>query len=355
MRYLPLEKAILAVVLGMRKLPHYFQVHTVVVITQLPLKTILRSADYTGRIAKWGTILGAFDIKYMPRTSVKGQVLADLVAEFTKPEVDKLLADRNRDEKLVDTISQYCPPTWEVHVDGVSNQKGSGVGLVLTSSENVVVEKSLRLDFPATNNEAEYEALLEGMAMVQRMGGKFIKLCSDSRLVIGQVKGEFEAKDERMRRYLSQVKSMQSKFESFNLLRVPRSGNVHADSLAMLATSSAQDLPRVILIGDLHKPSGIVDTVQINQVRAGPSWMDSIMQFLKEDILPEEKIEADKIRRKATSYWLSEDHKLYKRSFLGPYLLCVHPEQTESLLEEMHEGICGSHTGDRSLAHRAIT
>ena len=69
---LPLEKAILAVVLGTRKLPHYFQAHTVIVLTQLPLKVVLKSADYTGRIAKWGTILGAFDIKYMPRTSVKG-------------------------------------------------------------------------------------------------------------------------------------------------------------------------------------------------------------------------------------------------------------------------------------------
>ena len=94
-----------------------------VVLTQLPLKTILRSTDYTGRIAKWGTILGAFDIKYMPRTSVKGQVLTDLVAEFTEPEADELLADRNKDERLVDTISQYCPSTWEVHVDGASNQK----------------------------------------------------------------------------------------------------------------------------------------------------------------------------------------------------------------------------------------
>ena len=70
----------------------------------------------------------------------------------------------------------------------------------------------------------------------------------------------------------------------------------------MLAASLVQDLPRVILVEDLHKPSGTVDTVQINQVRVGPSWMDTIMQFLKEDILPEEKIEADKIRRKATSY-----------------------------------------------------
>ena len=88
-RYLPLEKAILAVVLGTCKLPHYFQAHIVVVLTQLSLKTILQSADYTGRIAKWGTILGAFDIKYIPRTSIKGQVLADLVAEFTEPERDR--------------------------------------------------------------------------------------------------------------------------------------------------------------------------------------------------------------------------------------------------------------------------
>ena len=66
--------------------------------------------------------------------------------------------------------------------------------------------------------------------------------------------------------------------------------------------------------------------------------MDSIIRFLREDILPEEKIEADKIRRKATSYWLSEDHKLYKRFFSRPYLLCVYPDLTESLLEELHEG-----------------
>ena len=83
-RYLPLEKTILVVVHATRKLPHYFQAHTVVVLTQLPLKSVLRSADYTGRIAKWGTILGAFDIKYMPRTSIKGQVLADLVVEFAE-------------------------------------------------------------------------------------------------------------------------------------------------------------------------------------------------------------------------------------------------------------------------------
>ena len=123
----------------------------------------------------------------------------------------------------------------------------------------------------------------------------------------------------------------------------------------MLATYSAQHLPQVILIEDLYRPTEVREVAQIHQIRVVPSWMDSIIRFLREDILPEEKIEADKIRRKATNYWLLNDHKLYQRFFSGPYLLCVHLELTESLLEELHEGICGSHTVGRFLAHRAIT
>ena len=184
-RYLPLEKAILAVVLSTCKLPHYFQAHTVVVLTQLLLRVILRSVGYIGRVAKWGTILGVFDIKYMPRNSRKGQVLADLVAEFTEPPVEKLKLVENMDGKLVGTISQHGPSPWEVYVDGASNQKGSGVGLVLISPKKIIIEKSLKLDFSATNNEVEYEALMMGMAMVQRMGRKSVKVFSNSRLVVG--------------------------------------------------------------------------------------------------------------------------------------------------------------------------
>ena len=83
--------------------------------------------------------------------------------------------------------------------------------------------------------------------------------------------------------------------------------------------------------------------------------MDPIVLFLREDILPEDKLEVDKVRRKAPRFWLSEDQKLYKRSFSGPYLLCIHPKVSELLLEELHEGICGSHTRGRSLSHKAIT
>ena len=159
-RYLPVEKVILAVVHATRKLPYYFQAHTVVVLTQLPLKSVLRTADYIGRIALWNTILGTFDIKYMPRTSIKGQVLADLVVEFAEPPIEIVTEQRNVDGKLVGVISTLGPSCWKVYVDGAANQRGSEVGLVLVSPEKTIIEKSLRLGFSATNNEAEYEALL---------------------------------------------------------------------------------------------------------------------------------------------------------------------------------------------------
>ena len=192
--------------------------------------------------------------------------------------------------------------------------------------------------------------------MVQKLGGKAVNMFSDLRLVVGQVNGELEARDERMQGYLDQIKHLQSHFDSFSLLHIPRSGNTHTDSLATLATSSVQSLPQVILMEDLYKPLVTKrEVIHIHQVRVGPSWMDPLVLFLKEDILPEEMTEANKIWRKAPRFWLSEDQKLYKCSFSGPYLLCIHPKASELILEELHKGICGNHTGGRSLSHRAIT
>ena len=111
-------------------------------------------------------ILGAFDIKYMPFTSVKGQVLTDLVTKFTESPLEKEVETQHMDEKSVGTISLQEPLLWKVYVDGVANQRGSEVGLVLVSPKQITIEKSLRLGFSATNNEAKYEALLEGMSMI---------------------------------------------------------------------------------------------------------------------------------------------------------------------------------------------
>ena len=170
------------------------------------------------------------------------------------------------------------------------------------------------------------------------------------------MKGESEARDVRIQEYLSQVKRLRPSFDLFSLSHISRSGNTHADSLATLTTSLARELPRIILVEHLSRANEVVkDTVRAHEVGVGPSWMDPIVTFLEDDIWPEEKLEAEKIQRNATRFWLSKDHKLYKRSYSGPYLLCIHLEASEPLLEELHKGIYGSHIGGRSLLHRALT
>ena len=232
----------------------------------------------------------------MPRTSIKGQVLTNLVAEFAKTPFEEKGEKQNMDGKSVGMVFLQEPLPWKVHVDGAANQRGSRVGIVIISPEKIIIEKFLKLGFSATNNEAKYETLLVGMTMVQRMGGKAVKMFSDSRLIVDKVGGELEARDLRMQEYLNQVRHLQLGFESFNLSQIPRSRNTHADSLATLATSSVQSLPQLIIVEDLCKPTEIgISVVHIHHIRVGPSWIDSIVLFLKEDILPEAKFEADKV------------------------------------------------------------
>ncbi|XP_075633530.1 uncharacterized protein LOC142605991 [Castanea sativa] len=287
MRYLPLEKAVLTI-----------------------------EIRYIGRVAKWGTRLGAYDVKYMPWTPIKGQVLADFMAEF--------IEDNLKKEEVILTVTAALPinaPPWE-------------------------------LGFVATNNEA----LLARALMVRQLGGEVVELYCDSRLVVGQVNGDFEARDERMQGYLSRVKCALNRFKSFVLKQIPRGQNAHADSLAMLATSLGSKLPRVVLVEDMISSSLVnIPAVGVHSMQVGPSWMDPIVTFLKQGILPEDKTRVEKVRRNAPRYWLSEEQKLYKRSYSSPYLLCVHPEAVEPMLKELHEGISGSHTGGRSLAYRTLT
>ena len=134
----------------------------------------------------------------MPRTSIKSQVLAYLVAEFAEPSLEENGERSNMDGKLMGMISLRESLSWKVFVDGIVNQRGTGVGLVVVPPKRIIIQKSLRLGFSATNNKAKYEALLVGMAMVQKMGGKIVEIFLDSGLVAGQVKGELETRDVRM-------------------------------------------------------------------------------------------------------------------------------------------------------------
>uniref|UniRef100_A0A2N9GHZ5 RNA-directed DNA polymerase n=1 Tax=Fagus sylvatica TaxID=28930 RepID=A0A2N9GHZ5_FAGSY len=329
-RYLPLEKLAFALVCSSKKLPHYFQAHTMIVLTEQPLKAVLRSADFSGRISKWGAQLGAYDINYRPRTSIKGQVLADFIAEFTPAEMGPMWVNH------VSSIQHM--KGWKLYIDGASNSRGSGLGVVLTAPQGQMMELAIRLGFPASNNVAEYEALLHGLRCAIALQADPLTVYCDSQLVVNQISGDYAAKDEKMKIYLAEAKKLLEKFKLVQVEHIGRDLNGHADALAGLASAVAPELRRII-------------SVAVDQ---SPSWMSPILAYLKDDILPTDRKEADRIRRIAPRYWVSKEGNLYRRSFTGPYLRCVHPDTVQNLLWEIHEGVCGGHTGGRSLAHRAI-
>lgn len=146
------------------------------------------------------------------------------------------------------------------------------------------------------------------MIAVQELEGKSVRAYCDSGLIGGQVQGDFEAKDLRMLWYLNQVKSLSGGFHSFTLEQVPQSKNSHVDSLSTLATLSREKLARTILVEDHTTPAYDIQVpVGVHFTRMGPSWMDLMVTFLKNGTLPEDRVEAEKIRIKVLRFWLSED------------------------------------------------
>ena len=245
---------------------------------------------------------------------------------------------------------------WKLFVDGASNRHGAGLGIVLISPDGLTIEHSITLGFPASNNEAEYEALLAGLKSAIQMKAAELLVYSDSQLVVNQVSGIYEAKDDRMAKYQALVRDHIKQFEAIRVQRIGRDENGRADELAGLASMVDSTSPNPLLIDFLSRPS-IENAGQTDVLCAelGPSWMDPLILFLRDRTLPADKKEAHKIRVKSERFWLSPSGALYKKSFTGPYLKCVHPNSVEAFLFEIHEGICGSHIGGRSLAYRAIS
>ena len=190
-RYPPMEKLAFALVIAARKLKPYFQAHTVNVLTDKPLRRAMSNPEAAGRLALWAIELSKFDIRYRPRTAIKGQVVADFIAEFTHDE-----------DKGVEKS-----PLWSIYTDGSSNKLTGGAGIVLLSPEGDAIECMVRLDFPATNNESEYEALIAGLDLAKAAGAARVVVHCDSQVITNQVNGDYECKGERMKKYLDQVKA----------------------------------------------------------------------------------------------------------------------------------------------------
>ena len=153
------------------------------------------------------------------------------------------------------------------------------------------MEKSVRLGFPAMNNERKL-----GMITLKKVGAKVVEVFFDLRLIAGQVKREFKARDQRMYWYIGEIKQLQSSFNAFSIKKVPISKNSHADSLATLATLLRQGLPRVIIVEDLVASNWDNQVpIRVSNIHVTLSWMDQVLFFLKDRTLLKDKSEAKKI------------------------------------------------------------
>ncbi|XP_012851807.1 PREDICTED: uncharacterized protein LOC105971499 [Erythranthe guttata] len=334
-RYTNMEKLALALINAARKLRPYFQSHQVVVLTNYPLKQILRSPETSGRLAKWAIELSEYGVEFKPRPAIKAQVLADFLVEMTSIQESTSI------------------PTWSVNVDGSSTTTGGGAGIVLTNPDGDEFEYAQRFEFTASNNVAEYEALIAGIRLALAAGARKLLIQSDSQLVVNQVLGVYEAKEDTMAKYLALAHTLLSKFESYEIRQVPRSNNIHADKLARLGSSMASIGSRKVTLLTSPQPE-ITSPTEVQYTEEDePCWFTPILKYLKKRELLADPTEARKLKTRAARFVIVGE-ELYKRGFSSPYLKCLDPTTADYVLREVHEGICGNHLSGRTLALKLL-
>ncbi|KAK7279755.1 hypothetical protein RJT34_24812 [Clitoria ternatea] len=308
-RYQKIEKAALAVVWASRRLRPYFHAHPIIVRTDLPLRSVLIKPDLAGRMVKWSIELSEFDISYEPRSAIKAQVLADFIVEMTGTDPDSPRVH------------------WTIYVDGSSNQRGSGAGVVLESDDGVHLEISLRFNFKTSNNQAEYEACLDGLRAAIDIGASEATLCSDSQL------------------------ELREKFSKMEFRHVPREENTRADILSKLASTKRPGSTTTLVQSTLTSPNiplfPSLNAIMTNSLY-GDTWMAPYIRYLADGQLPTDEKEKTRIRRELP-YFTMIDGNLYRRALSVPYLICLKENEVQDVMEEVHEGQCGHHAGGRSL------
>uniref|UniRef100_A0A2N9GFI7 Uncharacterized protein n=1 Tax=Fagus sylvatica TaxID=28930 RepID=A0A2N9GFI7_FAGSY len=277
----------------------------------------------------WSIELSEFDIDYRPRTAIKAQALADFIAEFT-----------SKDDEPTEDVEQTSK--WTVNIDGSSTRDSGGIGIVLKSPEGDTIKQVVRLQYPTTNNKAEYEALLVGLKMTKILGATELDVLSDSQLVVGQVNGDYETKEGRMQQYLHFVRHQISQFREVRLSRIPRKQNTEADQLAKSVSSSiADDKIKIVQQSSLQ-------ATEMNPVHTEISWMTPIISYLQGGTLPDNRHEARRLKVRASRFLMLQGI-LHKRGFSLPYLRCLALDEAKYVMREIHEGICGNHSGARAL------
>ncbi|GKV37134.1 hypothetical protein SLEP1_g45194 [Rubroshorea leprosula] len=301
------EKAAFALVCTARKLRVYFQSHQIVVYTDFPLRKILQKPELSGRLIGWSVELSEYDLKFQPRTAIKGQAVADFLVECAPAAVKE-------------KVPEY--PVWVLYVDGAANVEGSGAGAVLLGLDGFKSEHALRFKFQTTNNAAEYEALIYGLKLAAELKVQSIQVFSDSQLVVRQVNGSCDIRDPQLSRYAS-------------LDINPQRSTI----VEVLDAPSYTDFT--------------VDCQLLSTDPSTPSWTTPLINYLQSGELPEDMSIAKLIKRRAAHFTLL-DNQLYKRATSMPLLRCLTPYEAEYAVREVHEGVCGMHIGGRTLARKLL-
>jgi ribonuclease HI len=230
-RYPHYQKLAYAIYMTGKKLPHYFECHSIVVVASNPVSSILNNPDAIGRVSLWEITLGSWEITYQRQSAIKSQVLPDFIAKWTEAQMPELPDLSN---------------SWTIFIDGSKRISGAGAGVVLVSPQGDTIRYVLRMRFPnALNNEAEYKAVLHGMRMAKACGATRIKIHEDSNLIAQQVMKECDATCANMIIYRAMYDKLKGEFEGCKVTYIGRDSNEEADNLANIGSRCLIRLKRI--------------------------------------------------------------------------------------------------------------
>ncbi|KAG9453408.1 hypothetical protein H6P81_006312 [Aristolochia fimbriata] len=361
LNYSPIEKTCLALIFAIQKLRHYLLAHSTNLISRAdPLKYIMMRPILSGRLAKWALLLSEFEINYVPQRAIKGQALANFLADHPVP-AEWELTEEFPDEEIF--LVEVLPP-WEMYFDGAARRNGAGVGVLFVSPRRDLLPYSFVLTQNCSNNEAEYQAILLGLGTAVEMKLPQLNIHGNSALVIKQLTREFEVKKPELVPFWRHAGELLAQIPEASLHYVPRSENGPADALAGIAASLAlfDERPcqvpiceRWVVPPPVEEETEEEQTEEIEEslpISASQNttgdWREPITNFLRHGILPLDLRERVQIRRAAPKYVFIND-VLYRRSYEGLLLRCLLKEEGQQVLKETHGGICGAHQAGPNL------